>query len=204
MEDFDQLALSWDDDPRRVERAKVIAHEIIAAIPDLNDMTGFEYGCGTGLLSFNLHRYLKRVVLGDNSAGMLDALQRKISQNNVTNMETVNVDLEKDSLPEGEYDVIYTLMTLHHIIDLDKVIGEFHKALKSAGTICIADLDEEDGSFHGTDFIGHNGFNRIELAERLKKLGFSDVNSKLCFEVIKTTSDGMTRKYPVFLMMGRK
>jgi ubiquinone/menaquinone biosynthesis C-methylase UbiE len=204
MEYFDQKAVNWDNDPKRLERAAVIAKEIVEAVPGLEGMNGFEYGCGTGLLSFNLRKHLRRIVLGDNSNGMLEVLQQKILQNNVSNMETMNIDLEKESLPTGEYGIIYTLMTLHHINDIDKVAGEFHKALKSPGYLCIADLDEEDGSFHGSDFTGHNGFNRQELAERLRKLGFGEVSSKLCYEVVKTSSEGITKKYPVFLMTARK
>lgn len=204
MEYFDQQAANWDNEPRRVERAAVIAQEIIEAVPGIDGMIGFEYGCGTGLLSFNLRKHLKRIVLGDNSSGMLEVLRQKIFQNNVPNMETMNIDLEKESLPMDEYGVIYTLMTLHHINDIDKVACEFHKALKSLGYLCIADLDEEDGSFHGSDFTGHNGFNRQELAERLGKLGFSDVKSKLCYEVTKTSPEGIIRKYQVFLMTARK
>ena len=204
MDYFDQQAAGWDNEPRRIERAAVVAREIISAVPGLEGMTGFEYGCGTGLLSFSLRRHLKRIVLGDNSNGMLKVLRQKISQSNVPNMETMNIDLERESLPDSEYDVVYTLMTLHHIGDIDKVVGEFYKALKSTGYLCIADLDEEDGSFHGSDFTGHNGFNRNELAERLRKLGFGEVNSKLCYDVVKTSSDGITRYYPVFLMTARK
>jgi hypothetical protein len=58
VENFDELALTWDNDPRRAERAKVVAEEIIKAIPDLDKMQGFEYGCGTGLLSLNLQSHM--------------------------------------------------------------------------------------------------------------------------------------------------
>ena len=166
MEDFNLKAANWDNEPRRIERAAVIAHEMIADIPDIKGMAGFEYGCGTGLLSFNLRSKLGKIVLGDSSEGMLEVLKQKISQNNVTNMETLNIDLEKDNLPDAEYDLIYTLMTLHHILDLDKVINEFYKALKPDGYLCIADLDQEDGTFHGDGFIGHNGFNRDEIGQQ--------------------------------------
>lgn len=203
-EEFDKLAAGWDNEPRRIERAAVIANEIIDAIPDLKGMNGFEYGCGTGLLSFNLRSYLEKIVLGDSSDGMLQVLRKKILQNNVHNMETLNIDLEKDEMPCEKYDVIYTLMTLHHITDIDKVLKEFSKALKPGGYLCIADLDEEDGSFHGEGFTGHNGFNMTELAGELKKWEFCKVKSKLCYEVEKVTNNGDERKYPVFLITAQK
>lgn len=203
-ENFDLMAAGWDDEPRRIERAAVIAQEIIAAIPDLRGMTGFEYGCGTGLLSFNLHTHLSKVILGDSSEGMLDVVRQKISLGNVQNMEALNIDLAQDSLPIGSFNIIYTLMTLHHIVDLDKVINEFYRALSSNGYLCIADLNEEDGSFHGDGFVGHNGFDMKVLAGQLEKVGFRNIQYKLCYEVKKISRDGNMCVYPVFLMIAEK
>ncbi|HEX3044502.1 MAG TPA: class I SAM-dependent methyltransferase [Bacillota bacterium] len=204
MENFDELALTWDE-PRRVERAKVIADEIIKAIPDLDKMTGFEYGCGTGLLSFNLQSRLKYITLGDNSPGMLSVVMQKIEKVKVENMTPILVDLAKDEMiDERKYDLIYTFMTLHHIEDIDKVFDAFTKMLNPRGYLCIIDLDKEDGSFHGDGFTGHNGFNRKELAEKLVNHGFGDLSCKTCFENIKKSKDGTERKYPLFLMVGQK
>ncbi len=41
------------------------------------------------------------------------------------------------------------------------IIDSFSKMLNPLGYICIADLDEEDGSFHGDGFNGHNDLTDI-------------------------------------------
>ena len=46
------------------------------------------------------------------------------------------------------FDLVYTLMTLHHIPDTAKILGSFQALLQPGGVLCIADLDKEDGSFH--------------------------------------------------------
>ena len=43
-------------------------------------------------------------------------------------------------------------MTLHHIHDLSTVLAAFATLLADGGHLCIADLEKEDGSFHGGDF----------------------------------------------------
>ena len=54
MTNFDERAKDWDSDPKKVERARVVAEAIRAAIPLSKEITALEYGCGTGLLSFAL------------------------------------------------------------------------------------------------------------------------------------------------------
>ena len=70
--------------------------------------------------------------------------------------------------------------------------------------MCIADLDKEDGTFHGLGFTGHNGFDTIELSEKLKKIGFTNVSSKICYKNVKKCEDEQVRTYPVFVMFGQK
>jgi hypothetical protein len=121
MENFDLLSINWDNEPRRLERAKVVAKEIINNISGLKELTAFEYGCGMGLLSFCLQPYLNKIILGDNSDGMLSLLEQKIQSNNITNMKPLKIDLSVDDLPKINSDIIYTLMTLHYIVGIDRV-----------------------------------------------------------------------------------
>lgn len=204
MDNFDLLSIDWDNDPRRMERAQVVANQIINYIPNLKTMEGFEYGCGTGLLSFKLQQYLKNIILGDSSEGMLSVLEKKIQHNNISNMKPLKIDLSIDDLLEMKFDIIYTLMTLHHIIDIDKVIKAFFTILNPSGYLCIADLDREDGSFHGEDFDGHNGFDRPELVKKLAELGFVYVTDEICYEVVRKKEDCQEKRYPIFLMIVQK
>ncbi len=200
MENFDLLALNWDNEPRRMERAKGVAECITRNVDLKPDMVGLEYGCGTGSLSFNLQPYLHEIYLADSSQGMLDVLKEKIEKSGFKNMFPVKMDLQVDEHLNGKYDIIYTLMTMHHILDVEKVIRKFSTLLKPQGYICIADLDKEDGTFHGPGFIGHNGFDRAEMERILEKCGFCSTKSETCFEVVKDMGEGLKRTYPAFLM----
>jgi hypothetical protein len=53
---------------------------------------------------------------------MHEVLQEKIDQNAITNMMPLYIDLLKDPLPDEKFDLIYSLMTMHHIIDTENIL----------------------------------------------------------------------------------
>jgi ubiquinone/menaquinone biosynthesis C-methylase UbiE len=203
MSDFDARAATWDDDPAKVERAQAIADAIVRNVPLTSAMRAMEYGCGTGLLSFMLRARLGEVTLADVSDGMLAVAAGKIAAAKDASMRTVKLDLLVDPLPVECYDIIYSAMTMHHIPDTDAILRHFHAALATNGLLCIADLDAEDGSFHGAEFDGHLGFDRAQLGAKARKAGFAIVEFSTAHEIEKMI-DGQPRRYPVFLMVARK
>jgi len=200
---FDGKAREWDSNPVFQDRAHKIADAIRAAVQLNTTLSALDYGCGTGLLSFPFRDELGRITLKDTSAGMLDVLREKIAAQGVTNMTVKQMDLTADPLPEERYDLIYSSMTLHHIPDTDHILKALHSLLNPGGTLCIADLDDEDGSFHGEGFEVHHGFRRDELDARTRAAGFAEVGFSTVFEIVKPRNDG-DRAYPVFLMVARK
>lgn len=196
---FDSKARQWDSNPVFVERAERIAAAIRAEVALNRGMAALDYGCGSGLLSFPLKDELGRITCKDTSAGMLDVLREKIAAQGVTNMTVRQTDLTADPLPDERYDLIYSSMTLHHIPDTAHILRVFHDLLNPGGHLCIADLDQEDGSFHGIEVDVHHGFDRDALAGLASAAGFRDVRFRTVFEIVKEREDGQ-RAYPVFLM----
>jgi len=201
--EFDEKAKSWDSDPVKVERARVIAEAIRKRVPLHPQVSALEYGCGTGLLSFALQPYLGEITLADSSQGMLAVLEEKIASGGIRNMTPRSLDLAVDPLPEDRYTLIYTMMTLHHIPETERILRCFHSVLENGGYLCIADLEKEDGSFHGADFSGHPGFDRRELAEKTEKAGFRNIGFATVFKMTKETDHGR-KSFPVFLMVAEK
>jgi ubiquinone/menaquinone biosynthesis C-methylase UbiE len=201
--DFDARAATWDDDPLKVERAQAVADAIVRHVALTPSMRAMEYGCGTGLLSFMLRPRLGSITLADVSDGMLAVAAGKIAAANDAAMRAVKLDLIADPLPPDRFDLVYSLMTLHHIPDTDAILRRFHAVLARSGCLCIADLDTEDGSFHGAGFDGHQGFDRVALAAKARQAGFATVDFSTAHEIDKTV-DGAPRRYPVFLMVARK
>lgn len=204
MTNFDERAKDWDSDPKKVQRAQVVSEAIRKAVPLSLKMNAFEYGCGTGLLSFALNEDLGDITLADTSQGMLDVLKEKIAASGVTNMHPLKLDLEVDPLPDERYDITYSLMTLHHLHDTQEMLRKFHDILKPGGYLLVADLDKEDGTFHtdGTTDV-HKGFARHDLYLQVETAGFEDI----CFStphIIRKEVNGKEKSFPVFLMAARK
>lgn len=202
---FNEAARNWDEDTGHLERATKLAAEIRPLVRQHELRSALDYGAGTGLLSFLLAGDLQRITLMDTSSGMLQEARRKIKDNGLGNkMKTVQANLLEDAHEES-YDLIYILMTLHHILDTRAILEAFFQHLNPGGWLCIADLDEEDGSFHAEfpDFDGHNGFNQGDLRIILQDIGFRNVQSGFFYEEIEEKEEG-SRAYPLFLMKGRK
>jgi len=202
---FDEQAKEWDNDLEKTVRASTIAKEIITFIKPKRTMHALEFGCGTGLLSFQLKDIFNTITLVDTSIGMMEVLDEKIARENIKNFKPVLIDLLEEKYDRSNFDIIYTLMTIHHIIDISKIFKVFNSMLHSDGYLCIADLVLEDGSFHSnhSHFEGHNGFDRNKFSLILLEYGFKVVYNKICYDIEKEL-DGKIIKYPVFLMICKK
>jgi ubiquinone/menaquinone biosynthesis C-methylase UbiE len=200
---FDSKARQWDENPVFQERARQIAEALRAMVPLSATMTALDYGSGSGLLSFPLKDELGFITLSDTSAGMLAVVEEKISAQGVKNMATLRADLSVAGLPDTRFDLLYSSMTLHHIPDTEAILAAFHAHLHPGGWLAIADLDREDGSFHGIEVDVHHGFDREALAEKARRAGFADVAFRTVFKIEKDSHEGK-RAYPVFLMVARK
>jgi len=205
MERFDTKAKEWDNNPDKVIRAKKFAKEIIAFIPSDKTDNALEFGCGTGLLSFELKDTFNTITLVDTSRGMIDVLKEKITDLNVANFKPVMANLLEEKTNISNIDVLYMLMTLHHINDLDKAFEVFKNIISTNGYICIADLVEEDGSFHAPElnFDGHLGFSKEELSVKLADYGFEMEYYSVPHTIEKQQASGL-KKYPLFLMIAKK
>ena len=204
MNEFDIKAAEWDNNPMHWERSEAIVNEIIKLIPLSKKMTALEYGAGTGIGSFLLKDYLKRITLMDNSSEMVKIIEEKIRSLKVNNLRALNFNLETHVYREEKFDLIFTQMVLHHVNDIEKIISRFHTLLNPQGHLAIADLYEEDGSFHGEGFTGHKGFNIESLSGVLRENGFSDIKHKTCFVINRKISETVTKQYEVFIIVAKR
>lgn len=201
---FDNYAKTWDTD-ERIDRAKIVAKEISNSIDINRKYSAMEFGCGTGLVSFNLYDRFKSITLVDSSKGMIDILESKIDKYKVNNMFPYHLDILSGNSIDMKFDVIYNSMVLHHVPDTQAIIKTFYELLNEDGYICIVDLDEEDGSFHKNylDYDGHNGFSQEDLKNLLVNAGFKDVESNTFFYGEKIMGEEKVN-YSLFLMKARK
>jgi 2-polyprenyl-3-methyl-5-hydroxy-6-metoxy-1,4-benzoquinol methylase len=203
--DFDKEAAQWDANPGRVKLANQVADAIIREAAPERDMDVLDFGCGTGLVTLRLAPLVRSITGVDSSSGMLGVLEEKIKAQGLAGVRTQLVDFEKNGRVKGTYHLLVSSMTLHHVPDSAALFQQWYELLLPGGLLCFADLDAEDGSFHGDNTgVFHLGFERDHLKELLRKAGFRDVRDSTATKMIKEIEGKGPREFPVFLIIGKK
>ena len=195
---FKERSKDYDANDMVKQLSSAIGSCIIENVELNEQMHVLDFGAGTGLISSQIAPYVKKITAVDISQSMLDKLNAKPE---ITDkVKTLCHDITIQPIGK-EYDLIMSAMAMHHVEDTDNLIKRFSDHLKSGAKIALADLDEEDGSFHpaGMDDVYHDGFERNKFQATLEKHGFKDIN----FETAHTIN-GQTRPYPIFLAVATK
>jgi len=181
---FAHKSKSWDMNSKRVQNAKGIAELIVKNIKLNKSMELMDFGAGTGLLSYFVAPYVKKITAVDNSPSMLLEFQNKCDEF-VCDTEVIEKDLSVETL-DRKFDGVISSMTIHHLDDTLALFSKFYDMLDDGGFIAIADLDSEDGSFHSDNAgVHHHGFDREALQLIAEEAGFKEVNFDLASTINK-------------------
>jgi cyclopropane fatty-acyl-phospholipid synthase-like methyltransferase len=195
---FARKAAVYDKAKHRTANVDNIAKAVLASIELNREMRMLDFGSGTGLLLERLATHVASITAVDVS----DSMNEQLAAKRATlpcELHILPVDLTQTSIP-GEYDVIVSSMTLHHIADIPGMLTRLFSLLRPGGQIALADLDAEDGTFHTEDTgVFHHGFERTWLQEQAEKAGFVEVRLDTAGVVHKPQGN-----YPVFLLTASK
>ena len=195
---FKDKAGKYEQDAKRVNNVKNIADTITREIEFDKSMSIMDFGSGTGLLLEQIAPFVKQITAVDMSTAMNKKLQSK-QESLPCELEIIETDLTKRKL-ERKFDSIISSMTMHHVEDIKSMLDDFYAMLEPGGTIAIADLDTEDGSFHTEDTgVYHLGFDRDYILNLTKGAGFKDVKIQDASVAQKPYGN-----YPIFLLTGKK
>lgn len=203
MNQFDEKASLWDENPVHFNRSSAIASEIIRNIPLNKTMQAIEVGGGTAILSLLLADQVKEIILIDNSKEMLRVAAGKIDREGIQNLKPCLFDLESETWAGSKANLLFSQMALHHMKEVEKSLLKFYEMLEPNAYLAIADLYPEDGSFHNFEPGVHLGFDPDWLKSKLIETGFSDIHYLKVFTIQKTLNN-TSKDYPVFLIFGRK
>lgn len=197
--DFNAVAGSWDEEPRRVKLAEEIATVISSKLNLSTDWDALDMGCGTGLVTLALAPHLGSIIGVDSSCAMLDKLAEKIKASGVVNVKTALRDLSTGEMPDGKFHLIVSAMTLHHMQDPATLLSLLISRLYPGGWIALADLEAEDGSFHEDPTgVFHYGFSRTEFTSLLEHSGYVSISITEATVIQKGN-----RTYPVLLALAQ-
>lgn len=203
---FDLHARTWDDNPARTSLARAVSAAMLRELRIGAADTVLDYGAGTGLVSLGLAAEAGQVVCADTSEGMLEVLRAKIAALEGGKLLPVRWSAGEpwpEALPRPG--VVTASMVLHHVQHVEEALAAFFDLLPAGGRLAVADLDAEDGSFHGQDMHAwHKGFQREAFAALVREAGFGEVRVRDVHALTKPGTDGAPRTWTVFLLTARK
>lgn len=177
MSRFDERAKDWDKKQTSLEKTEGCIKHLKETLDFSKIKDILDYGCGTGLIAFELVDENNEVLGFDSSAGMVEEFNKKSLEKGLKNIKAQKHDISTDDLPTNKFDLIVISMSLHHIENLEVFFEKSYKALKNDGYICVNDLEKEDGTFHkkhNNAGVYHFGFTKEELENICSKIGFKN------------------------------
>ena len=199
MRPFDLKALIWDEDPQWVDMSFSVFASLSKLISLTKDMDLLDFGCGTGLLSYQALPHVRSVLCADTSCRMIDMVEKKIRSVELDNIKGVRIHPDDRSSFPGSFDCIVSSMAFHHIEDIPLVLSRLYPSVKQGGSICIADLDPDSGLFHESSYgIFHNGFERDVMKSYLEDAGFRNIRIETACTMTKKLSGG-DRDFSIFV-----
>ncbi len=100
-------------------------------------------GCGPGRLTVPLARAVGptgEVVALDGQRGMLDKLEKRLREEGVTNVRSLEAGLGEGALREGSFDKILLAMVLGEVRDRGVALRELRTALKPGGILSVTEV----------------------------------------------------------------
>ncbi len=135
-----------------------------------------DLGIGDGMLTLMLAEVAESVTAVDLSPEMLRQLDTRARAKSISNIETVEADIEALPMEDGLFDVAVLSQALHHASDPALCLAEARRVLKPGGKLLLLDL-----LAHGEEWVRdrlqhrHLGFTEGDLLRLVSQAGFDDV-----------------------------
>ncbi|MCK1996044.1 Methyltransferase domain-containing protein [Paenisporosarcina quisquiliarum] len=157
--------LSYLESPER--RKEFSPEQLLNMIPVKETDSMLDFGAGTGYFSIPAAKRIKgKVYALDIDATMLEIINEKALEEQLSNIVSVQGSMEALCLPEGSIDIIIASLVLHEIQPLAPLLRQMKKVLKKEGYLICLEL-EPKGSSKKAPRITMEG-----MEQELKEAGF--------------------------------
>lgn len=205
-EGFDQRAKTYDTG-EKIRRAQSLAASVLKTMQGVPQPPAavLDFGCGTGMLTFELAPHVSRIDGYDQSSGMGKQFADKIRAGGFNHVRLLPDWSAVEAAAADPYDCVVSSLVFHHLSDVTGTAARLCGCLKPGGQLILIELDTDDGHFHAhvPDYDGYNGFDRGDLAAMLQAAGFGRVHTETCYTGDKTHA-GITKPYSMFLLSAVK
>ena len=132
--DWDKAAPKFHKSAKRDNYHKQLLKQLNIKPTD----TILDLGCGEGSITIPLSKLSKHVTGLDSSKKMLEILNEKCEKQNINNIDTVEMDIEKiNHKTIGEYDIVIASRSLNNIMNINHVISEINKIARKSVYITL-------------------------------------------------------------------
>lgn len=135
-----------------------------------------DLGIGDGLLTLMIAEVAEEVTAVDISPKMLEQLEKRAAAAGMSNVRTVEGEIEALPLPDGGFDVAVLSQALHHADLPLAALREAHRILAPGGRLLVLDL-----LGHAENWVRERlqhrqlGFGETELTSLLREAGFESI-----------------------------
>lgn len=197
---FDRVAPEWEN-----MRGGYYDEEVINRLLDIkllrSDMTLVDLGAGDGYLSRAISTHVGKVIAVDISGEMLKELEKKVAQDGLKNIQTIESDGCDLSLEDESIDLVCANMFLHHIDEPIMAVREIRRILKPGGGVFLADLKEHSNrEFKDKMHDVWQGFSQNEVKEWFAKCGFKNIH----FDTVSKRIASKKGDDGIFIMIAEK
>lgn len=179
--EWDEYAEGWDTDPTVIEYAQNAFKALTAQI-NLNNLSVFDFGCGTGALTEIISSRVKLIVALDASPKMIDILKAKNLKNVLTIPDYLSRELiDNNPALNQQFDLIIASSACSFLPDYASTLTLLKGMLKSSGVFVQWDWL---ASSENTEV----GFTENLVKKTLLQSGFSDI--KITSPFVMQSSEG--------------
>ncbi|WKA49384.1 class I SAM-dependent methyltransferase [Planococcus liqunii] len=136
--------VSYLDSPKR--RAELPPEMLLSFIPINAEAAVLDFGAGTGYFSIPAAKRVKGPVYAlDLDDSMLEMIQKKAQQENITNIVPIQGHTNKIPLVDASIDVVIASLVLHEIHPLAPTLTQLKNVLKEGGHLICVELEPKAG-----------------------------------------------------------
>lgn len=145
-ESFKRMVAVLDGKERKQQLS---AEAIISYLPDLKGKTVFDGGAGTGYLTLPLAKEAEKVIAFDQSQKMLDLIQERAAQEQLTTITSMSGDIKAIDLPDSSVDVAIVSVMIHEVHPFEDALKELARIVKLDGQFVILEFESETTHANG-------------------------------------------------------
>ncbi len=199
---WDKRAVEYDKDEKKWSDShnKVVEHTKKHLKTD--DII-IDYGCGSGILTFQFADLVKEIHALDISSKNIEAAKQRAKGNKIENIVYTQTTIFDEEYKKESYDCVLAFNVLHLLENIPETLSRINELLKSGGlfiseTTC---LGEQKSFFRSIISF----FSKIGLLPYVEKLSFSELEKMISssdFQILETDVIGETM--PTYFVVAKK